>query len=71
MLALLEDIRPDVEFAEETHLIDDGILDSLDIISIVQAVSETFGVNIDVDDLEPESFNSVTAMVELVQKLQA
>ena len=70
LLALLEDIRPDVEFTEEKNLINDGILDSFDIISIVQAIDETFHVAIDVDDLEPENFNSVEAILALIQKLQ-
>ena len=71
LLALLEDIRPDVEFEKETHLIDDGVLDSFDIISIVQEMNEAFDVDIDVEDLEPYNFNTVDAMLELIEKLQA
>lgn len=71
LLALLEDIRPDVEFEKETKLIDAGILDSFDIISIVQEMNETFDIEIDVEELEPYNFNTVTAMLELIQKLQA
>ncbi len=70
LLALLEDVRPDVDFHAETALIEDGILDSFDIISIVQAIAENFGVEIDVDDLEPENFNSITAIASLIEKLQ-
>ena len=70
LLALLEDIRPDVEFEKETKLIDDGILDSFDIISIVQEMNETFDVNISVEELEPYNFNTVDAMIELITKLQ-
>ncbi len=71
LLALLEDIRPDVEFEKETRLIDDGVLDSFDIISIVQEMNEAFDVDIDVEDLEPYNFNTVDAMLELIAKLQA
>ena len=70
LLALLEDVRPDIEFAEETNLIDDGILDSFDIISIVQTIEETFHVTINPDDLQPENFNSAEAILALIQKLQ-
>lgn len=70
LIALLEDIRPDVEFSRETKLIDDGILDSFDIISIVQEMNEAFDVEIDVDKLEPANFNTVDAMVELIRSLQ-
>jgi acyl carrier protein len=70
LLALLEEIRPDVDFENEKLLIDDDILDSFDIIAIVQDMNDTFGVNIDADDLEPYNFNTVDAMIELIEGLQ-
>ena len=71
LLALLEDVRPDIEFEKETQLIDGGVLDSFDIISIAQEINEAFGVDVNVEDLEPYNFNTVDAMVELIEKLQA
>ena len=70
LLELLEDIRPDVDFENEKKLIDDGVLDSFDIISIAQEISETFDVDINVEDLEPDNFNTVDAMVELIKTLR-
>lgn len=70
LLALLDEIRPDVEFEKEEKLIDDGILDSFDIISIVQEMNETFDIEINVEELLPENFNTVDAMIELIKKLQ-
>ena len=71
LIAMLEDIRPDVEFETENELIEEGILDSLDIVAIVQAIEDNFGVQIDLDVLEPENFNSVDAMAALIEKLKA
>ena len=70
LLALLDEIRPDVEFEKEEKLIDDGILDSFDIISIVQEMNEAFDIEINVEELMPENFNTVDAMIELIKKLQ-
>ena len=70
LLALLEDVRPDVEFEKEKLLIDGGILDSFDIISIVQEMNEAFDIDIDVEMLEPYNFNTIEAMLELIEKLQ-
>lgn len=70
LLILLEDVRPDVDFDSERQLIDDGVLDSFDIISIMQVIEEKYGVEIDIDNLEPENFNSVEAMMNLIHKLQ-
>ena len=70
LLAVLKTVRPDVDFANEKKLIDNGILDSFDIIQVVMELNEAFDVEINVEDLEPDNFNTVEAMWELVQKLQ-
>lgn len=68
ILEILKEIRPDVDFENETLLIDDGILTSLDIVAIVSDLNDEFDVDISPDDLLPENFNSVDAMVELVSE---
>ena len=70
VLAILQQIRPDVDFVNEKKLIDDSILDSFDIIQIVTEFNEAFDVEIAVEDLEPDNFNTVEAMWDLIQKLQ-
>ena len=70
VLAILKDVRKDVDFEKETHLIDDGILDSFDIISIVSDLNDEFSIDITADELEPENFNTLDAIVALVQSLQ-
>lgn len=70
LLEILSGICPKVDFVNEKKLIDDGILDSFDIISIVNELNEHYDIEIDVDDLEPDNFNTVEAMLELIEKLQ-
>lgn len=70
LLKILNGIRPDVDFNSAENLIDDKILDSFDIISIVGEFNDFFDVEIDVEDLEAENFNTVTAMQLLIEKLQ-
>ena len=71
LLALLDDVRPDVDFSAEQQLMDDGVLDSFDIISIVSAIEEKFGIEVGEDDLETENFNSVDAILALIEKLRS
>lgn len=71
ILEILNEVRPDVDFESEKLLIDDGILDSFDIITIVSEFNEAFDIDIDVEDLEPENFNTIEAMKELIDRLQA
>ena len=70
IMEILQGIRSDVDFANEKKLIDDGILDSFDIISIVSEFNEEFDIEIDVDELEPDNFNTVEAMQDLITRLQ-
>lgn len=67
---ILQEIRPDLDFSKEKSLIDGGILDSFDIISIVGELNSEFKIEINVEDLLPENFNSMEAMYELITKLQ-
>ena len=68
VLRIVEEIRPDVDFVEETALIDDGVLDSFDIVSIISDLNDEYEINIRVHDLTPENFNSVEAIVSLVER---
>lgn len=70
ILAILNEVRPDIDFPNAERLIDDNILDSFDIITIVGEFNEEFDIDIDVEDLEPENFNTVAAMQELITRLQ-
>lgn len=70
LLELLHSIRPDVDFENEKELIDDGILDSFDVVSIISEIEDVFGVQIRITELDPENFNSVESIWTLVQKLQ-
>ena len=70
IIKILKDIRSDIDFENATALIDDGQLESLDIVAIVGEFNEEFDVEISVEDLVPENFNTVDAMVELISKAQ-
>ena len=70
LLELLKGVRPDVDFENETALIDDGILDSFDVVSIISEIDDVFGVQIRINELDPENFNSAENIWNLVQRLQ-
>ena len=70
ILEILKSIRSDVDFENEKALIDDGILDSFDVVSVVGELCDEFDITITAEDLEPENFNSVEAIWALVERLQ-
>ena len=57
-----------MDFEKEESLIDGFILDSFDIVTIVGGMEDAFGIEISASDIIPENFNSVKAMMELVEK---
>ena len=69
LLDILRDLHPDVDFESEEHLIDDGILDSLDIVSLITEINDNFDVVITAKDIVPENFNSISALHALVERL--
>ena len=69
ILEILKSIRSDIDFENETLLIDNGILDSFEIVSIVAELCEEYDITITADQLEPENFNSAAAMLNLVNSI--
>lgn len=69
LLAILSDLNPDVDFETEETLIDGGILDSFDIVSLVAEIDDVFGVEIPAEELTPENFNSARAVYDLIRRL--
>ena len=69
LLEILSGLHPEVDFENTEDLIDDGILDSLDIVSIVSSVYSEFDITIPPEEIIPENFNSATALMELITRL--
>ena len=70
LMEILEELRPDVDFENETALITDGILDSFDIVALVGELNDAFDIEIKPNNLVPDNFNSATAMMALIEQLQ-
>lgn len=69
LLDILNELHPEVDFETETGLIDNKILDSFDIVTIVAEIDSEYDVQIPAVELTPENFNSAQALYALVEKL--
>lgn len=69
LLQILKELHPDVDFENNTSLIDDAVLDSFDIITLVAEISEHFDVTIPAVEIIPDNFNSAAAMYKLIESL--
>lgn len=70
LMEILEEIRPDVDFEQETALIDDKILSSFDILSIISEISDAFDVTLTPAEIIPENFNSANALWAMICELK-
>jgi acyl carrier protein len=67
ILSILIETRPESNFESSTNFIEDGLLDSLDMVVIISEIEEQFKVKIDGTDIVPENFCSLEAIVRLIR----
>ncbi len=70
LLNILSELHPDVDFEEEDMLVDDGIIDSFDIVTIVSEIQERMDVVIGAKYITPENFNSAEALYDLIEQIR-
>lgn len=70
LLNILYELHPDVDYESEEHLIDNMILDSFDIVTLIAEIQDVFDVTIDAKWIMPENFNSAKALYALIQKIE-
>ncbi len=68
VINILQEIRPEFDFTQEVNFIDQGMLDSFDVVSLVSALDETFDISIDGMDILPENFATIDSIVLLLIK---
>ena len=66
--AILEELRPEFDFRKSENFVNDGFLDSFDIVSIISVVEEKYGINIDGLDILPENFETAESIAALINK---
>ncbi len=69
LLEILEDVCPNIDFENEKALVDDGLIDSFDVVAIVSELTSEYDITISINDIVPENFNSAEAMLELVNRI--
>ena len=69
LIEILSDLHPDVDFESEDGIVDNGILDSLDIVTLITEINDSYDISIPAEEIIPENFNSAEALYALICKL--
>ena len=69
LIELLSEIKEDVDFETCTTLIDDGILDSFDILQIISTIDDEYDISIPAAEIIPANFNSAASLLEMIERL--
>jgi len=68
VISILSEIRPEYDFSQDLNFIEEGMLDSLDMVTLVNGLDEKFSISIDGDDIIPENFSSLELIANLLKK---
>ena len=70
LISILEELHPDVDYGTNIRLVGEGILTSLDIVTLVGEINDAFDISIPAHEITEENFNSVSAITALIQRLE-
>jgi len=70
LLEILQEMHPEVDYLTHTTLIDDKVIDSFDVITLVAEINDRMDVSIPPEEIIPENFNSYATLKALVEKLE-
>lgn len=69
-MELLSALKPEIDFEKEKELIDEGLLESFDVITLIAEIEDRFGVEIPAEEIIPENFNSAEGMWKLIERIR-
>lgn len=70
LMNLLTALKPEIDFEREKELIDDGLLESFDVITLIAEIEDQFGIEVPAEEIMPENFNSAEDIWRLLEQLK-
>lgn len=70
LLEILEEIKPGVDFKNSKNMIEEGLIDSFDIITIITAINSEFDIDFTVSDIMPENFETVETLYNTIERIK-
>ncbi|HBN55391.1 MAG TPA: acyl carrier protein [Lachnospiraceae bacterium] len=70
LMELLAALKPEIDFEREKELIDDGLLESFDVITLIAEIEDQFGLEVPAEEIVPENFNSAEGIWKLLERIK-
>lgn len=70
LMSILMEIDDSIDYTQEKALIDDRLLDSFGVITLVSELEDAFDIDIEASEMTPENFNSAESIYKMIQRLQ-
>lgn len=70
LLSILSGIHPEIDFSAPHRLVDEKILDSIDIVTLVGDINDSYKIDVPIEEITPENFNSVDAIYDMIKRLR-
>ncbi len=70
VLEILQRVRSDIDYSKEKSMMTDGVLDSFDVVGIITELADEFDIEITIDDMTEENFDSLEAICAMVARIQ-
>ena len=70
LLEILEEVKPGVDFESSQNMIEEGLIDSFDIINIIANINEKFDIDFSVAEIIPENFETVKSLYETIERIK-
>lgn len=68
LLKLLHEIQPNVDFENESDLLESGLLDSFSVVMIIDSICQHYNIELSADDIDPDNFQSIQTIWDMVEK---
>ncbi len=70
LMEILTSLKPEIDFETEKELIDDGLLESFDVITLIAEIEDQFGIEVPAEEIVPENFNSAEGIWKLLEQMK-
>lgn len=70
VLGILAEVKPTKDLSDVPDIVEGGYIDSFELMSLIMFINDKFGIEVSLEDMTPENFNTVDGIVAMVERLK-